>query len=460
MDIQLLPLADHDGGSKTIVFRPRLGLAFVANDAMARLATTSATTTPDALRQQHAAAAGFLEQIGFFEPDPPEPPADEGPMLPTTAVLLMTNQCQLRCRYCYAAAGEQPARQLSADIGRAAIDHVAANARTKGDAPFEVSFHGGGEPTRAWSVLCECSNHARTHQQPSHLTLTSNGVWSPAQCDWIMDHLDGVSLSIDGAPATQDRQRPLVNGAGSSPMVMRSVRAMDQRGFPYGMRMTATAPWDTLVDDVRFLCEETGCQHIQVEPAFNTNRGGHAEGTGDECRTFIETFLAALDVAERAGRRLQYSGARLGTVTTTFCRAPHQAVIVGADRVLTTCYEITDASHPLAGISTIGRIDEGEVKVDEAARSRLHHLMAERRRGCEGCSAYWSCAGDCYVRTFAEGEGGHLHHGTRCQMNRDLLQRLLLRGIAAGGGVWRSAGALAMAAAASNDAPPSNEPSC
>jgi uncharacterized protein len=383
------------------------------------------------------AATEFLTTIGFLQPDPVVAQMPEIEFRPTTAVLLLTNQCQLRCTYCYASAGEFPKQELSVELGQAVIDYVCQTAMELGRTQFEVSFHGGGEPTFAWHVLQTCTEYARKKPLPARLTLTSNGLWSPQQCEWILNNLDGVSLSLDGDPETQNRQRPLVTGAESSPLVMRTVAELDRRQFPYGVRMTTTAPFTSLPTAVRFICEETGCQSMQVEPAFNTVRGPHSQAAPEEAQAFVNTFLEAFDIAFRAKRQLHYSGARLGVVTAAFCLAPYGALIVNGNGELVTCYEVSGPNHPLAGLSTIGRVENGQVKIDEAARNRLHTLMAERRAACRDCFCYWSCAGDCYTRTFSSEPGTHLRRGPRCAINQTITRELLLGGIAGGEGVWR-----------------------
>ncbi len=432
MDVRIIPIT---GASEVIIYRPLAGRAFVGNRSMANLvlALTDEVTSP----KPHVAPdiLEFLCSHGFFDPDPPPPLWTTTGFHPTMAVLLLTNQCQLRCTYCYAAAGEAPRQELALEPGCAAIDYVFETAVELNRPEFEVSFHGGGEPTYAWQVLQQCTAYARQKPLPAKITLTSNGVWSEAQCDWIAANLDGLSLSVDGAPATQDRQRPLRSGQGSSPYVMNTINALDRRAFPYGIRLTATPPW-TLADDVRFLCTATGCQSMQVEPAFNTKRGGHTEPDASEIEGFVAAFLDAFEIAQQSGRRLLYSGARLGLVTTVFCTAPYSALIVNANGDLVACYEVAGDTHPLAQMSVIGHIEDGQVNIDHAARTHLHRLIAERQATCQDCFCYWSCAGDCYPRTFSLGEGGHLQHRGRCTINQQITEKLLLRRIADGGGVW------------------------
>ncbi len=248
-ELNVLPVTEEGHtAERFIVYRPLARLAFVGNRAMADLAV--AASCGKRRPPSHADADAFLERIRFLEPDPPLPAAPAGEFRPTTAVLLMTNECQLRCTYCYAAAGEGTAQALDPSVGRTAIDHVCQVAVEDGRDLFEVSLHGGGEPTRAWASLQECVAYARTKELPAWVTMTSNAIWSRRQLDWITENLDGLTISVNGAPQTQDRQRPFVTGRRSSGVVLRNLAELDRRGFPYAIRMTAIPPWDQLPGNV------------------------------------------------------------------------------------------------------------------------------------------------------------------------------------------------------------------
>ena len=241
-ELEVLPVTDEgQDRHRLIVYRPRARLAFVGNQAMADLAV--AASHGQRQPRSPADADAFLERIGFLDPDPPLPAAPAEEFRPATAVLLMTNRCQLRCTYCYAAAGEGAAEALDPGIGRTAIDYVCQIALEDGRDHFEVSIHGGGEPTRAWDSLQKCADHARTRELPARVTMTSNAIWSRRQLDWIAENLDGLTISVDGAPETQDRQRPFSTGRGSSGVVLRNLAELDCRGFPYAIRLTAVPPW-------------------------------------------------------------------------------------------------------------------------------------------------------------------------------------------------------------------------
>jgi uncharacterized protein len=435
MEIFTLPISDVNG-DRYIIYRPIIGLAFIGNHVMAQLSLAMAGKGPVPPHGVQKDALDFLHTVGFFETDifPAEPARD---FRPATAVLLLTNQCQLRCTYCYAAAGEFPRQELSFELGRTAIDYVYQTAVAMGWKTFEVAFHGGGEPSTAWKVMQACTDYARQMSLPAKITLTSNGIWSSRQTDWIITHLDGVCISMDGSRETQDRQRPFAAGGASSNRVMQTIAELDHHAVSYGIRMTSLAPWTSLPEDVRFICQETQCKSMQVEPAFYTGRGRHGQPGNQDAAAFVKAFLEALEIACQAGRSLHYSGARLGMVTSTFCTAPYDALVENAAGELVACYEVTSNMHDLALISTIGHVENNYVIVDEASRARLHKLITERRAACQDCFCYWSCAGDCYTRNLGTTQG-HLQRGTRCEINRLLMEKLLLRNIANCRGVWRA----------------------
>ncbi len=446
MSIFAIPIGD-----KVILYRPLRRLAFVGNQAMAdlvldlagRKAASGKADKPSLRSKAWDDATDFVDAIGFLEPDPAPPPELSATYRPTTAVLLLTNRCNLRCTYCYASGGEGQPLDLSPVLARAVIDWAHQNALEQDSPFFELTFHGGGEPVQAWGLLQEATGYARSKELPCRISLVSNGVFSAPQRKWILENLDNLTVSFDGRQETQDLQRPRASGQGSFKSAMETIRALDEADFSYGIRMTATAPWrGQLVEDVRFICEETHCQAMQVEPAFNTRRGVHAGPTREQSEAFVDAFMEAFEVARDAGRQLAYSGARPWVLTQAFCKAPYTACIVNPAGQLVSCYEVTGGSHPLSGLSVVGQVTEGGVVVDHRAQGALWDYLREQKQGaCRDCFCYWHCAGDCYTRAHAASSGKGQDLSPRCTMNREITARILLWYIMKNDGVWRGQGA-------------------
>ena len=436
MEAFAIPVED-----KFILYRPRLQLACVGNQAMADLVLNLASLESPSEASAPEEVMAFLRTLGFLEPDPPPLPPPDHTFRPTSAVLLLTNRCNLRCTYCYAAGGEGPVQDLSLELARAAIDTVVHSSVELKQPHFELTFHGGGEPVQIWETVQAATAYARTKDLPCRTSMVTNGVWTTRQREWILHNIDSLSISFDGRQETQDRQRPSASGRGSFKAVMRTIRALDKAGFSYGIRMTATAPWqERLPEDVRFICEETGCQGMQAEPAFNTRRGEHQGPTQEESAAFVGAFMEAFEITQRAGRRLTYSGARPWLVASTFCTAPYGALVVNAAGNLVVCYEIAGDNHPLAAMSTVGHIVDSQVAVDHQAREALLTYLEEKRAACRDCFCYWHCAGDCYTRSFYAQAGGRPGANPRCEMNRQITAQTLLWYIMAGDGLWRGQG--------------------
>jgi len=433
MQVFEIPIED-----KFILYRPLLRLAFVGNQAMADLTIKLAEQGVPAKGDAPDEAVSFLESIGFLKPDPAPPPLPNHTFRPTTAVLLLTNRCNLRCTYCYASGGEGPVEDLSLDLAQVVIDQVCQNASDAGRPHFDLTFHGGGEPVQAWKTLREATEYARSKDLKCHISMVTNGVWTARQREWILSNIDGLSISFDGTRETQDQHRPFASGRGTFKPVMRTLKALDEAKFPYGIRMTATAPWSgRLPEDVRFICEETGCPAMQVEPAFNTRRGEHQGPNQEESEAFVEAFMEAFEIANRAERRLTYSGARPWLLTRTFCTAPYGALIVNAAGNLVACYEVAGEGHPLAKMSTLGRVVGSQIVVDGQARSSLLAHLDGKYAACSDCFCYYHCAGDCYTRSHFAGMGAGGAPSPRCKTNREITARILLWYIMAGDGVWR-----------------------
>ena len=424
--LYLIPFQD-----KFLIYRPLTGLLFLGNRAMAECAEKYCRSHDRKELADEPEALNFLDAIGFTRPDAPVPPEpDLKTYMPASAALLMSNRCSLRCIYCYANGGETNDLDLDPALGRAAIDMVSENARKLGKDHFTVTFHGGGEPTVHWSALTALAPYARRKPLPAKLYMVTNGCWNEEQGKWLMEWLDEMMISMDGAAETQNRQRPAPGGKPSFDIVMRSVDQLTKAGYPFTIRMTVTPEhFDRLPENVRFLSENTGCMEIQAEPAFYEVRGAHGTVYRDQGQRFAKAFLEAWDIAMANGKYLFYSGARPETITSAFCEAPlGESLTVNPLGQVTGCYETTGRDGQCGGV--FGHADASGITIDEEKRLEQMNAILRRKDKCGDCFCYYHCAGDCFTRGTETPDAEWPYN--RCEINRTITLELLLRKLARG----------------------------
>jgi uncharacterized protein len=379
-EIFVIPLEEN----RFLVYAPLRRAAFVGNAGVVNLLAD--------LREGRGASLGadheretleFLRRLEIVDAGPETPPheifADEPE--PTSVTLFLTTACNLRCAYCYAAAGEGRARHMPFELARRGVDFVVGNALRRGEDHFEVNFHGGGEPSRNWPTLTETLAYARRQAEAHGLNLTAyiatNAVFSKKQLDWVVANLDGASVSCDGLPEVHDANRVTPGGKGSSASVLRTLRRFDAENFSYGIRMTVTAAAiPHLADSVEYLCAHFHPGQIQAEPAYQIGRGAIAPSA--ETEAFIAAFREAQGRARRHGHELTFSAARAGTLTRHFCAATQDLFALTPDGSVSSCYEVFDESSPRAPVFLYGAADgESGFRFD---REKIAFLR--RQTGC------------------------------------------------------------------------------
>jgi uncharacterized protein len=354
-----------------------------------------------------------------------------GPFHPTTVSLLLTEDCTLRCRYCYAHGGKSR-QTMPWDMVTGVIDRIFANAASAGQKTMAVSFH-GGDPGAVWPLFVRTRDYLRDKERSLGIhVLTSvgtNGVLDQAQRLWLTENIDSATLSVDGPPDIHDANRILPDGSPSSAFVMKTMEHFDRVKFRYAIRSTITADSVSRMDEIaHFLCTNSAARKIQMEPMFPRGRAESGDLGPPSAQEFVDNFRKARSVASAAGRTLSYSGARFDVLTNIFCKACGDSAVVTPDGDITSCYEVADANDPLAQVFFFGRYDSQtrSFAVDEERRTRLFGLSVLDRPRCQDCFCKWHCAGDCPAKVLHAESAGPQDLPDRCFINRELTKDQLV----------------------------------
>jgi uncharacterized protein len=441
-EIYIIPL---ETAGRHLVYAPLRKAAFVGNARVVNFLAMLKDGAHDTAADPDGALTDFLRRLEMLDAGPEQPPKAVFPDAhePVSVTLFLTTACNLRCTYCYAAAGDAPARFMSLETARRGIDLIVQNALKRRTGFIDINFHGGGEPTQNWRVLTGAHDHARALAEKHGLRLTAytatNAVFSDRQLDWIIARLQGASISFDGLPEAHDAHRVTASGKGSSERVMHTLRRLDEARFPYGIRMTVTAAMiSRLPDSIEFICSRFRPGQIQAEPAYQIGRWAGAPSA--ETGAFVAAFREAQARAKKHGCEVTFSAARTGALTNHFCGATQDLFAITPDGAASACYEVFDETNPRANIFLYGKTGaDGAWRFDKEKLAFLRGHSVDKRDHCAGCFARWTCGGDCLHKALTVSGSGAFAGTDRCNIIRELTKDQILTRIAEAGGVcWHA----------------------
>ncbi|MBE3583925.1 MAG: SPASM domain-containing protein [Limnochordaceae bacterium] len=188
--------------------------------------------------------------------------------------LLVAMDCNLACRYCFAAPDWQRhgARRMPAETARRAIDFLI---EASGPSRFlQIDFF-GGEPSLNFAVVRNATEYAYEQCQKRgkavNFTFTTNAlIWNDEIADLLNEYHFQLILSLDGRPQVHDRLRRRVGDQPSQAQVLehvhQAVEALKDKN--YWIRGTFTHCNLDFANDVQYLYEQ-GFRHISLEPVVD-----------------------------------------------------------------------------------------------------------------------------------------------------------------------------------------------
>lgn len=357
---------------------------------------------------------------------------EEKPFQPTTVSLFLTTNCSLKCKYCYANAGESN-KQIKKEYIEAAVSEVIKNALISDKKLITVNYHGGGDIGVAWDLVEQTTqytlNEAKKASIGVRINAGINGILTDAQRKWTVKNIDSATVSLDGDENIQNVLRPLRNGKPSFELVHNTIKYFEEHNFNYAIRTTITQ--DTvrqLERIITFFCKNYKVHKIKIEPVFVQERASKNHIYAPSANDFVKYFLKARRIAELYNRELLYSGARFNSLTDIFCQAAGSSFGVTPEGYITSCYEVLEKNNPLSDTFFYGKIEDGKIVLSKDRLNKLARLTVYEKKKCQRCFAKFHCAGDCPAKSIYS-EKEQTDHNYRCIINRELTKDQLLRSI-------------------------------
>lgn len=323
---------------------------------------------------------------------------------PVKAMCLhVAHDCNLRCKYCFAEAGDFGGERMlmSLNVAKKATDLLVKLSCKRRN--LEVDFF-GGEPLMNFEVVKKTVEYARSieqqHGKNFRFTITTNGLaLNDEITDYINSEMSNIVLSIDGRKHVNDKMRPTQAGQGSFDVIVPKLQKLvNGRGDgEYYVRGTYTRHNTDFNEDVLELYR-LGFRQISVEPVVGPKTDDYAIQEDDIVK--IETAYEQL-MYELIDRRkehkddfnffhfmLDMDNGPCAIKRLKGCGSGNEYLAVTPDGELYPCHQFVGKTEFL-----MGTVDEGIVRQDLKEKFAAANLL--NKSDCQNCWAKLFCSGGC-----------------------------------------------------------------
>lgn len=321
--------------------------------------------------------------------------------------LHVAHDCNLRCKYCFAAQGNFHGERLLMDeeTGKKAFDFLIEHSGKRRN--LEVDFF-GGEPLMNFELVKTLVDYGREleekYDKNFRFTITTNGVLlDDEKIKYINENMDNVVLSLDGRKEVNDRMRPTVNGKGSyDTIVPKFQKLVEERGDKdYYIRGTFT---NENLDFSKDLQEyfDAGFRKTSLEPVVTDEREEYAireEHLEKVLKEYEKMSKLYMDLRKKDPDFLFFhfmidldQGPCL-VKRSIGCGAGSEYIAVTPEGDIYPCHQFVGEKEFI-----LGNVKTGEFDVEKGEPFRNSNVFT--KEDCRSCWAKYYCSGGCHANAY------------------------------------------------------------
>lgn len=334
-------------------------------------------------------------------------PVPDGPeaALPSFFMVDLTQECVLRCQYCFRHICEDK-KVISETTLNEICEYILAYCRKHGIPRVDIQAW-GGEPTLAWPRILQIHRFFEgTGVNATLCVETCGAVLTPEMAADAKTLGMRIGVSIDGPPDLHDAQRPFAGGGGSSAAMLRGLRLLREAGVEHigSITVVTRKGVSRIAEIVRYFTRELKLRQFKFNPV-KSHPWMKDDGLGLDIpavRQFASDMFRVLVEEHRAGFRgveinvrtriLNLFEHRPGSICLSRgCQGGRKLVSINGAGEIHTC-DLTDA-----GDEPFGTIRDGRDLTDVLSEAAASHPFFRPRSGpgCGKCPWHYFCRGGC-----------------------------------------------------------------
>ena len=327
------------------------------------------------------------------------------------AGICLTYNCNLRCKYCgYSSTSDDTNKLDFCDIKIFLADIIKKRTIkkliTKKNEPLTLYFTGGGEPTYEWglfkNVVTFIKQQCEDKNIPVTLGMTTNGMLSNDQIEFISENFNYVMISYDGLPEIQNSNRTSPTLKATNSIVENSISEMARNNVAVNIRTTI---WQSdyfklkeMYDHVFSLAPLDSKITWSIYPALFEGRAVEHIAKQEDMtyKSFLTYYVDLVGhiISKEGVEKIKKIDVPLfdNRICELFCgahRKNHPWLL--PDKSIVTCIESKDDKV------FIGKIDNGKVEYFQKYTDNLLRITQEKFSKCKNCIAYRICKGGCPI---------------------------------------------------------------
>lgn len=347
--------------------------------------------------------------------------------------LLVAQDCNLRCKYCFADSGEFGGTKrelMSKEVGEAAVEYIISHSKSRQHC--EIDFF-GGEPLVNMPVVEHITKYVRKREKETgkifKLTLTTNGMLlNDKNIAFLNDNNISVVISLDGRKEVHDRMRPDAGGHGSYDRVLKNFKKLVQsrNNENYYMRGTYTKYNLDFTKDVLSMADE-GFDILSVEPVVAKDAPySITEQDLPEIFAEYDKLVEAFFEYRQKGKGFSFFHFNVDlnkgpcvAKKLSGCGAGHEYYAVAANGDMYPCHQFVGRNK-----YKLGTVFSGVVNKEWPPYFRNCHVL--NKEACPDCWAKFFCSGGCHANADLFNNDIYKPYKLGCELQKKRLESAIV----------------------------------
>lgn len=335
--------------------------------------------------------------------------------------LHITNQCNLRCTYCYL---WKTLDKMSEKTAKQAVTKIIKHAKQHGFEKITFKFS-GGEPLLELPMVLELVSLARKLSkkagiEASFVVLTNGVLLNQETANVLKKKEIRAAVSLDGLEKYHDAQRVFPSGEGSFEFVEKGIKNLQKAKVPFNVSVTITSKnVENIPELTKYLLKN------KVPFAFNFYRENPyvKEKLEGNDKKLVKYLKKAYKIIYKNPPRYSLVNGLLDRVFFTrphlyTCGMGNSYIVVRQDGKMVSCQMTME--------KPIGSIEDRDLieTMRDSNFVRPKGLTVEGKTPCKTCQWKYICCGGCPLLTF-EQKNKHNISSPYCAVYKALIPEAL-----------------------------------